>query len=60
MNSQAHIEDHHDTLESRAAVYAVEAANGVPLPTEQFDRFVMLQIERGISRSHQPRPRKAA
>lgn len=58
MNSQARIEHHHDIETSRAEVYAVEAANGVPLPTEHFDRAVMLEIERGGVRSFQSRPRK--
>jgi len=60
MNSQARIESHHDLQESRAEVYAVEAANGVPLPTDQFDRAVMLQVERGGARTNQPRPKREA
>lgn len=60
MNSQARIEHHHDLQESRAEVYAVEAANGVPLPTEQFDRAVMLDVERRPPRSEQARPRRLA
>lgn len=58
MNSQARIEHHHDLQESRAAVYSVEAASGVPLPAEHFDRAVMLQVEHGGTRCFQPRPRK--
>ncbi|MFC3072383.1 hypothetical protein [Shinella pollutisoli] len=60
MNSQSSIEHHHGLQESRADVYAVEVANGIPLPTDQFDRAVMLHVERGGVRSNQARPRKAA
>lgn len=60
MNSQARIEHHHEIQESRAEVYAVEAANGVPLPAEQFDRAVMLEIERRPPRANILRPRSAA
>jgi len=59
MNSQARIEHHHDIQESRAEVYAAEIAGRIPasLPTDQFDRGAMLEVERG--RSNQPRPRSA-
>ncbi len=40
------VEHQHDIETSRAEVYAVEIATGVPLPEEQFDRAVMLDVER--------------
>ncbi|WP_159415528.1 hypothetical protein [Ensifer adhaerens] len=46
MNSQARIYLHHEIQESRAEVYTVEIATGVQLPDEQFDRAVMLYVER--------------
>lgn len=45
MNLHA-VEHQHDIETSRAEVYAVEIATGVPLPDEQFDRAVMLDVER--------------
>lgn len=45
MNLHA-VEHQHDIETSRAEVYAVEIANRVPLPDEQFDRAVMLDVER--------------
>ncbi|WP_318267451.1 hypothetical protein [Ensifer sp. OTU672] len=45
MNLHA-VEHQHDIEISRAEVYAVEIATGVPLPEEQFDRAVMLDVER--------------
>ncbi|UTV38074.1 hypothetical protein MYG64_07200 [Ensifer adhaerens] len=45
MNLHA-VEHQHDIETSRAEVYAVEIATGVPLPEEQFDRAVMLDVER--------------
>lgn len=50
MNSQARIELHHEIQESRAEVYAVEIANRIPLPEDQFDRAVMLDVERRPTR----------
>lgn len=44
MNLHA-VEHQHDIETSRAEVYAVEIATGVPLPEEQFDRAVMLDVE---------------
>lgn len=60
MTSQARIEHHHDIRESRAEVYAAEIAGRIPadIPTDQFDRGVMLEVER--ARSNQPRPRSRA
>ena len=45
MNLHA-VEHQHDIETSRAEVYAVEIATGVPLPDDQFDRAVMLDVER--------------
>lgn len=52
MNVQASIEHHHEIHESRAEVYAVEIANRIPLPDEQFDRAVMLDVERRPPRTN--------
>lgn len=57
MNSQAHIEHHHDIQESRAEVFAVEIANRVPMPSSQFDRAVGFLVERTFPRSNKSRPR---
>lgn len=59
MNSQARIEHHHEIQESRAEVYAIEIANQVPLPEEQFDRAVMLDVERRPPRTNFTRWRAA-
>ncbi len=45
MNLHA-VEHQHDIETSRAEVYAVEIATGLQLPDEQFDRAVMLDVER--------------
>lgn len=58
MSSQTSIEHHHDLQESRAEVYAAERRIGIPLPTDQFDRSVMLEVERGFPRSSQSRLRR--
>lgn len=59
MNSQARIEHHHDLQEGRAEVYAIEIAHEVPLPDEQFDRAVMLDVERRPPRTNFTRRRAA-
>ncbi|MFK0273681.1 hypothetical protein ACIQUG_08395 [Ensifer sp. NPDC090286] len=59
MNSQTRIEHHHETQESRAEVYAIEIETGVSLPDEQFDRAVMLDVERRPPRTNFTRRRAA-
>lgn len=54
------IEDHHDTLESRAEVALTDMRLGLDVPPRQLDRAVMLDIERRAPRSNQSRPRRAA
>lgn len=58
MNSQAAIEHHHDVQESRAEVYLTDLRIGFDFASENFDRAVMLDVERGGVRSDQSRPRK--
>ncbi|MHA4731214.1 hypothetical protein [Ensifer adhaerens] len=58
MNLHA-VEHQHDIETSRAEVYAVEIATGVPLPDEQFDRAVMLDVERRPPRTNFTRRRAA-
>ncbi|KSV78975.1 hypothetical protein N182_18430 [Sinorhizobium sp. GL2] len=56
MNLHA-VEHQHDIETSRAEVYAVEIATGVPLPDEHFDRAVMLEVERRQPRTYFQKPR---
>ncbi len=58
MNSQVHIEKHHDLEESRTKVLAVELLNEIPMPSEQFDRAVELLVDREPVRSIHPRPKR--
>ena len=51
MNLHA-VEHQHDIETSRAEVYAVEIANHIQLPDEQFDRAVMLDVERRPPRTN--------
>lgn len=54
MNLHA-VEHQHDIETSRAEVYAIEIANRIPLPDEQFDRAVMLDVERRPPRTNSSR-----
>lgn len=56
MNSQARIEYHHDVQQSRAEVYLTDLRIGFDFASENFDRAVMLDVERACSRSDQKRP----
>lgn len=56
MNSQTRIESHHDLQESRAEVYLTVLRIGFEFASENFDRAVMLDVERACSRSYQKRP----
>lgn len=59
MNTFSRIEDHHDTLESRAEVALTDMRLGLDLRPRAFDRAVMLDVERQPPRSTHPRPRKS-
>lgn len=60
MNIVSRIEDHHDTLESRAEVALTDMRLGLDLRPREIDRAVMLEVERSSLRSHQSRPRRKA
>lgn len=60
MNSQAHIEDHHNLQESRAAVAATDFVLGLPQTSREVDRAVEFLVDRESARYQQPRPRSAS
>lgn len=55
-----HIEQFHDTLESRAEVAMTDMRLGLDVRPREIDRAVMLEVERSSVRSHQSRPRRKA
>lgn len=60
MNIVSRIEDHHDTLESRAEVALTDMRLGLDLRPREIDRAVMLEVERRPPRTELPRTRKEA
>lgn len=58
MNATAAIEQHFDILDTRASVFSVEIEQQIDIPDDQFDRAVMLGIERGKYERVETQPKR--